>query len=471
MSDTIISPSIDLFLYDLKDGLGQDESKIDLNCEQFCKKIYGELDAASFQEKYEKIKKYKNSDAEIRELLETRKQDFPSPFDGYYYPLQFSDSYALLVDYSGKLDANGKPNDQKQNLDDQPFKHLKQEVVQRLNQQTGTVGQTWLAWGQLTSNKTDAEIEKIAQSCYTQLVSDYNWNRDFVGKGSLFGGIVFELWYRPENSGLTGKEFWDKFRQESHHILIWLFPDNQTPEQMKLSVQKSYQDFLRLFEYRHKIVWSYYQSRYQKTILKKEYSEIQPSINQIRQLSLQLKNNKLNISRFQETLTNNLISLGEYSTALNNLENQNSTLQVNIGNYKYRLAEIQKKDTSSNLDCLKVFSESEIYAQKYQRQIAADYAHFSPGLTLLQNLNSTIQGIIDLEQTKSDRTLNTTIALAGIGLATSQVASAVILVQEVPKSNPNDSLLAYQAKVFFGSLGIGVIATLISLILFRSLRR
>jgi len=262
MSETIIYPSIDLFLYDLKDGLGQDESKIDHNCQQFCKKIYSELDAASFQEKYEKIKKFKNSDTEVRELLETRIQNFPSPFDGYYYPLQVGDSYALLVDYSGKLDANGKPNDQKQNLDAQPFKHLKHEVVQHLNQQTGTVGQTWLAWGQLTSNKTDDDIEKIAQSCYTQLVSNYNWNRDFIGKGSLFGGIVFELLYRPENLDLTGKEFWDKFRKESHHILIWLFPDNQTPDKMKRCVQKSYQDFLRLFEYRHKIVWSYYQSRY-----------------------------------------------------------------------------------------------------------------------------------------------------------------------------------------------------------------
>ena len=89
------------------------------------------------------------------------------------------------------------------------------------------------------------------------------------------------------------------------------------------------------------------------------------------------------------------------------------------------------------MDCLQVFSDSEIYAQKYQRQIAPDYANLSLGLTLLQNLNSTIQGIIDLEQTKSDseallqadRTLNTSIALAGIRLATSQVASAVILIQ------------------------------------------
>ncbi|MGB5959296.1 MAG: hypothetical protein WBG73_01455, partial [Coleofasciculaceae cyanobacterium] len=343
MSDTIIYPSIDLFVYDLKDGLGQDEQKIDRNCQQFCQKIYGDLDEISFQEKYQEIKKYKHTDVEVLELLETKVRKFHPTLDGYYYPLQVGDSYALLVDYSGKLDANGKSNDQEQNLADQPYKNLKQEIVQRLNQQTGTIGQTWLAWGQLTSNKTDDEIEKIAQNCYTQLVSNYNWERDFIGKGNLLGGTVFELWYRPNNLGLTGKEFWDKFRTESHHILIWLFPHNQTLAETKRCVQKSYQDFLRLFEYRHKIVWSYYQSREQKANIKKEYIEIQPSINQIRQLPTQLKTNKLDINQFQITLTNNFINLADYTTELSALENQNQTIQVNLENYKYRLDNIEKK--------------------------------------------------------------------------------------------------------------------------------
>ncbi|MGB5963549.1 MAG: hypothetical protein WBG73_23125, partial [Coleofasciculaceae cyanobacterium] len=172
-------------------------------------------------------------------------------------------------------------------------------------------------------------------------------------------------------------------------------------------------------------------------------------------------------------LTNNFINLADYTTELSALENQNQTIQVNLENYKYRLDNIEKKYAPSEVAFLKIFSESEFYATKYQRQIAADHANLTPGLTVLQNLNSTIQGIIDLEQTKSDRTLNTTIALGGIGLATSQVASAVILIQEVPKPNPDDSFLTlftYQFIVFFLSLGIGAIATYISFYLFRRLR-
>ncbi|WP_414572160.1 hypothetical protein [Nostoc sp. CCY 9925] len=81
----------------------------------------------------------------------------------------------------------------------------------------------------------------------------------------------------------------------------------------------------------------------------------------------------------------------------------------------------------------------------------------------MQNLNNTIQGIIDLEQTKSDRTLNTTIAIAGVGLATSQIASAVILAQ------PNDyqQHLRFRAEVFSWSVGIGIF---FAVLIFISLR-
>ncbi len=283
----------------------------------------------------------------------------------------------------------------------------------------------------------------------------------------MLGGTVFELWYRPENMGLTGKEFWKKFRQESHHVLIWLFPYNQTPDHMRKQVQKVSSDLLRLWQYRQKIVWAYYQSRYQKSILKREYIEIQPSINQARHLPRQLETNSLKLNQLQETLTKNLINLADYTTALNALDNQNRTTQVNMGNYQARLADMTKKYTGSDLKFLKLFSEGEIYAQKYQRQIEADHASLSPGLTLLQNLNSTVQGIIDLEQTKSDRTLNTTIAIAGIGLATSQIASAVILTQPPKTKDP----LAFRTEAFFWSLGIGAIAMLITFGILRLFRR
>ena len=66
------------------------------------------------------------------------------------------------------------------------------------------------------------------------------------------------------------------------------------------------------------------------------------------------------------------------------------------------------------------------------------------------------------------RTLNNTIAIAGVGLATSQIASAVILA-EIPQETKNP--LAYQTQAFFWSLGIGVIAIMLTLIVLRIFRR
>ena len=210
MTEQIIYPTINLFLYDLKDGLGEDETKVNKNCENFCRKIYNDLDEKEFSQKVAQFEKYKNFDTEDIELLETRTRSFASPLDGYYYPLQVNDTYSLLVDYSGKLDANGKPNDQIQGLDDEPFLKLKQKINNLIGEQPGTIGQTLLLWGKLTSPKTDLEIEEIAQKCYTQVVNDYNWQRDLIGKGNLGEGKIFEVWYHPQNLEVEGKDFWNK---------------------------------------------------------------------------------------------------------------------------------------------------------------------------------------------------------------------------------------------------------------------
>ncbi|NEU77381.1 hypothetical protein PI95_034160 [Hassallia byssoidea VB512170] len=462
----IIFPSIDIFLYDLKDGLGQEKTTIDQNCRNFCKKIYGDLDETKFEEKYKQFHNYQDTEVEVIELLDTRNRNFPSPLDGYYYPVQIGDTYALQINYSGKLDANSKYNDKPQGIKDEPFLKLKQEITQRISGQTGTIGQTWLFWGKVKSYNTDQEIEKVAQKCYTQIVSNYDWERDLIGKGKLEEGMIFELWYSPQNLGGNGKEFWEKFRQENGHVFIWLFPDSVSPDEMIKRVRSTYYQFMRLWLYRHKVVWSYYQSRYQKTLLKKKYVEIQPAIKQTKELPRLLQSNNLKLSKLQETLTSNLINLSDYTIALNSLENHIRTIKLNLDNYESRLNDIQNKYVRSDLEFLKTFSESENCTKKYQRQVEADHANLSPGLTLLQNLNSTIQGIIDLEQTKSDRKLDNTIAIAGIGLAIGGITATAISAQKDPPLTYNISFLT--EPVFVWSMVLS--APFLIALLFRLFR-
>lgn len=454
MSDAIIYPSINLFLYDLKTGLGQNTQQLNQNRRQFWQKIYGNLAEADFEQKYAQLQYPQTSDTDVIPLLNTQNaiEEFPSPLDGWYYPLQLGDTYALQVNYSGKRNANYQFNDDPQDLKDKPFFHLKQDLIQRLSQQTGTIGQTWLLWGQLTTPKTDTEIKEIAQDCYTQILSKYNWTRDIIGTGNLNGATLFELWYRPANPGLSPAKFWQNYRQESHHILIWLFPHDSTPNAMRTQVQATYYDWLHLFQYRHKIVWSYYQSQAQISRLKQEYVDIQPAIQNIQHITEQCQKNQVSLGQLQKTMKDHLINLSDYAIALNALQNQSRTLTINLENYQYRLKDMKRKYPGSQLNNLEQFS-SELYAQKYQRQVASDCENFQPGLTLLENLNSTLQGIIDLEQTKSDRALDNTIALVGIALAISGLTATAISVQQPqPKSYTDISFLS--SPIFIWSFGL-----------------
>jgi hypothetical protein len=86
----------------------------------------------------------------------------------------------------------------------------------------------------------------------------------------------------------------------------------------------------------------------------------------------------------------------------------------------------------------------------------------------MENTIQTIQGMIDIEKTKSDRILNQTVGIVGVGLATSQIARAVILTQDQP--NP-EIALNYRIEVFLSSLGIGLVAAMVAFIILRFARR
>ena len=86
----------------------------------------------------------------------------------------------------------------------------------------------------------------------------------------------------------------------------------------------------------------------------------------------------------------------------------------------------------------------------------------------MENTIKTVQGIIDIERAKSDRTLNGTVAIVGVGLGTSQLASAVILAQ-IPDNYKNNPL-PYQISVFFWSLLFGLGGAILTFAIVRGVR-
>ena len=456
---TVTYPTIDLFLYDLREGLGQDEEKVNENRQHFWQKIYPNLNEKQLKELADKEK----AEADYIELLIPQKQEqFQSNLEGYYYALQLGDAYALQLDCSLTYPIQGNPLSS--------FTSIKYEIDSLLKDsngeiQKGRIGQTWFVWCQLEKDYKD--LDKIAEECCKQLSPNPGWVRDLQKQGELAGATLFELWHSPDN--------WadEQSLQESFHLIIGLFPyrtsrglfnNRISRDSINDSIANLYFDLIRLFCYRHKILWAYHQSRCLKADLKKDFTKVQQTIQKVRKLSQQ-KSDSPNLNELQSTLTSTLTILSRYAIDLNYLDDQGRTIKVNLENYKKRLKKITDGTSNSQSELFKRFSE--LASQKYLVQVETDYANLSPGLVLLENLITTIEGIIEIYQTKSDRTLNTTIAIAGIGLATSQIASAVILTQDTP--NPQVSL-AYRTQTFAWSLGIGAIAVLISLIILRLFR-
>jgi hypothetical protein len=273
LAGDLIYPTLDLFLYDLREGLGQSSAIIDGNRKDLWGKISPQID----DNMLEKLAKAEKPEADYVRLLGSQKfEEFEPPYDRHFFTVQLGDTYALQADCSGKY---AEPDKKDPNLAKQPVDEtvatLKQIIVSRINRtqeekelqagKRGTLGQTWLFWAQLASENQD--VEKTAKTCYTQLVGE-SWEKDFQGEADFMGARVFELWRFPPdwNAG------WEEFSPENQHVLIFLFRAGEYLGKIRGNMAKISFDCMRLFCYRHKVIWAYWQSRRLRADLKKKYS-------------------------------------------------------------------------------------------------------------------------------------------------------------------------------------------------------
>jgi hypothetical protein len=436
----LIYPTIDLFLYDLREGLGDDDEQVQNNRYYFWRKIYHGLNNRDLTKLNEKLRVEgtadENADARYVELLGSKRiRQFEAHLDGYYYPIQFGDTYALLVDCSGHKVDNPylpKPINELENIKQQIQQQIQEKNSELVDSQANRLGCTWFIWGQLTSDQQDPE--ETAEKCYTKIASQPDWENDLIGKGEFLGANIYELW-----------QYCGKDNNEQVHVLVCLFPHSDSIELIRDRVRKIYFDLMRLFCYRHKIIWAYKQNQHLRGILKADFAAI-------RQLTEKASNQvaSAKIIALQEDLTKALEILSKYSPNLTALYYQGRTLAINLANYKKRL--IKLFDDYPGTDPAFQAEFLEIIAPQYQREIEADHERFEQGLTLLHNLMEANRGRVELYQADRDRRFGQIIAIASVGLATSQIASSILVVQEPPKSQ----IFVVMVPAFYNSLLIGL---------------
>jgi len=439
----LIYPTVDLFVYDLAQGMGQDEEKISQNRQLFWQKIYGDKISAT---QLEQLKQAETETGDYIELLGDKQvEKFESNLDGYSYPVKLNDTYAALFNFSGvEVDEDNKFKPKEIDC----LESLKKEVISRVNP-SATIGQSLLVSGQLTANDQDAL--KTAQTCYSQLnlVPNAKWERDLKADGQFLGADFYELWLPPGDMGNIG---------QNYHVLICLFPHNsgESFDVIKEKLTKLYTHFLLLFAYRNKVIWAYTQSRPLKAELKGYPEKIQQIVDR---LPAQVNAPKIDLKELQQSLVNSRTIFSVYANYISRLEEKENTIKTNLKNYDKRLKTIGEKLGSGAKAFKFMKSFSDFAQERYVWQVEADNRSLSAELRLLENAIQTIEGISEIERAKSDRALNVTIAAAGVGIATSGVAASVYAGQIKPPQNPID------AKVVFGSsMGLGIVLSAIVLI-------
>jgi len=438
----LIYPTVDLFVYDLADGINQNENKISQNRQNFWQKIYGDKISAS---QLEKLKQAETATADYIELLgKNNSANFESPLDGYAYPVKIGDTYAVQFDLSGKIgpeDTKSAPEE----IDRLGWQ--KEKIISRVNP-PATIGQSWLVWGQLTADDQDALT--TAKNCYTKLnlFPNAKWDRDFQIAGKFLDADFYELWLPPGDRGNI---------DQNYHVLICLFPcSGQSISDINKTVAKLYPPLMRLFAYRNKVIWAYTQSRQLKADLKDASRTIQQIVNQ---LIARVNAPKVDLKELQKILVNFLTISSAYASYIIALQQQENIIKTNLENYDRRLETIGEK-MGNDAEAFKFMAKfSDFVKEKYVGQVESDNRSLSASLRLLENAIQTIEGIIEIERAESDRTLNVTIAAAGVGIATSGVAASVYAGQIKSPQNPMD------AKVVFGlSMGLGIVLSVLSAI-------
>lgn len=415
MSD-LIYPTLDLFLYDLRNDLGESVQGVNKNRERFARKL-------PEAERQELGQRDTDSEVEYVELLGNRQisrfceNSSHYMLEGWYYPVRLNDMYGLLLDCSANLPQGSAIQAKNAIFPLQCFGELKSEIDTRLAGSVPTIGQIWMISAQLPQF-TESIAESVAKACCQISELGIDWQHTFRGQDDFLGGKLFEFWrYKiqklNENEALepsTPPRIHDI--QDNHTIIVALYPNELTARK---AAEFNF-DWIRIFAYRSKILWAYGQSRYLKNQLNKQFVDIRQYIEEFQ------RTQPRNLDSLRTLLFLAQTTLLQYSTLLNLLNTQRRTIEINLLNYRRRLQVIYQQSISASLSIFEQFAED--VEQRYLLQVQHDHENFSLGVTLLTDLINSIRGIVEVDQAGRDRTFQSAVAIIGVGLASSSLVAS-----------------------------------------------
>ncbi|GAX35506.1 hypothetical protein [Nodularia sp. NIES-3585] len=309
-----------------------------------------------------------------------------------------------------------------------------------------SLGQTLWIYGEVDSSEDcDALAEKLAVA----LVAGTNFNPVQINQSKLFGSLLFEYQATDHNEP----------NNPSKQCQILIAINNNKSPTVQLS-GKAY-DWLRdlLCSY-HKIVYIYHQARQRYREARAIYSYLEKTITEFNNL---IDKNKSQIDKLPELLAEIPQKSLDYTRCLQDLQIHLTAINTDIKNYEICLDKIKTIGGGNIPEFWQDFLKKD--CRKFQEQVQTDINYLLPGKELFGQIVDTIRGIVETQQAESDRSLERTIQILGIGLGGGAIISGII-TQYIDQSN--NPLAAISPKnpphPIYASLLFSFIATLLFIV-------
>jgi hypothetical protein len=356
---------------------------------------------------------------------------------GEVYPLQIHDTYAVDITLRYPYP----------NVEIKQLAGLNPQGCLGIAQSDSLLGQTLVLFAQPEGKLNDNDIPAFTKECLTAILPEPDRQNYWLSaQGKFLGSPIVEYNNNQENPA------------QPSHILIWLNCHPQT--EILEDAGDYYQPLINLLCCRSKILYAYSESRWCNQQARKLYRQLEGKVKELRQLSSEPTQR---LKQLKEWLTQLSQTAFDYANHLRDLEIHRATIEINSKNYQFWLNQLQAISLK-NEDDLELWQQfTSKSSEKFIEQIRAHLSYLLPSQQLFQQMIDTIRGIVETEQAESDRSLEKTIQIIGVGLGAGAIVSGVV-TEHIDKpfapifwNNPPHPLAlslfwSVLATLFFGAL-------------------
>ena len=343
-------------------------------------------------------------------------------------PFLLNDTYAV------DLTLFAEPSNT--SIDIPQLQHFKPNFLLPSNIQA-SLGQTLSIYGEVDPSEN---CDRLAEKLSIALVAETNLNPVRSQQGELFGSLFFEYQaLDPDEPDNPAKKC---------HIFIVI---NNSQAATATLAGEAYNWLLNLLCSYHKILYIYQLARQRYRDARTIYSDLE---NKIQKFNSLIENQTQQLSGLKSLMGEIPQKNFDYIRCLQDLQTHHTAITTNITNYRICLEKIQTIGSGNSPQSWQYFINKD--CKKWQEQIQTDINYLTPGQELFGQFVDTIRGIVETEQTESDRSLENTIQILGIGFGGGAIASGVFTTH-IDKIN----LPLVQKHPLYASLTLSIIATLI----------